>query len=137
MSSTKPAPTFREVWPTLLVIAVLAVALIGGCMWIFGGSSLPDKCPEAKGGFELGNLRYGVTSKVKALLLHPDSYRETNVFTRPVNFKEREDGTEYIGRVELTFTAMNAAGFTQSGRATVDLRETDDGCGVGSARLYE
>ena len=46
-------------------------------------------------------------------------------------------GTEYIGRVELTFTAMNAAGFTQSGRATVDLRETDDGCGVGSARLYE
>ena len=106
-------------------------------MWAFGGSSLPDKCPDVEGGFEIGNLRYGVTSKVKALLLHPDSYRETNVLTRPAHAKERSDGTQYIGRVELTFTALNAAGFEQSGRAMVDLRETDDGCRVGSARLYE
>ena len=137
MPSSKPAPTFREAWPGMLIIVVLAVALVGGCMWIFGGSSLPEKCPDVEGGFELGNLKYGVQNKVKALLHNPDSYTDEVMFTRPVHAKERTDGTEYIGRVEITFTAEGTTGFRQSGRATVDLRKTANGCRVGDARLYE
>ena len=133
-SSNKAKPPIVAI---VIALLVLALAIVGGCMWLTSGSSLPEKCPEAKSGFELGNLEWGVRNKVKDLLLNPDSYKEESIFTRPAYFKERADDTKYISRVEVTFQAEDAAGWIVHGRATVDLREDEAGCTVAGAQLYE
>ena len=116
----------------LVVVISVACLALAAC----GPSGLAE-CPDVEGGFDLGSLQYGVRNKVKALLINPDSYRNENIFTRVAYAKERDDGTSYVSRVEVTFQAEDAAGWMAYGRATVDLRETSSGCKLGAARLYE